>query len=789
MQNINNLRNSIFIFLLLFIFSGDAYTQIPMQARDYVVHDRGMLHNTLYNTGEISQVWQRDIDFKVAVPYMKWPPYSRTIIDAREYDGHNNSFGGAIMITANYKGDRGIWEEEGRLGAFCGGVGKGEPVPAFGKWSFPVSIEMRENYPVLEDGTLNPNFDPEEAEQISTAVWNTNIGIQVTRVSRSWSYPDYDDIIVHEYTLENNGVYFDQIESKLVQRDTTLVDVLVNFNYGISPSQLGSIRATPTLHWDLYDKYYSPSAFFDYHYWLQYNQVTNDRIGDMTKAGRPEPNLENFLENAQTGKNGGGLLSPQAAGFSILYYDTEHLSIIDTVNAERNQSEQYIDPQLNIPYDADYENYRTQKGEWLDLGPDGKILQPYFVYRGKDPCQLPKIWEKIANFQERYGSYWDPDDPEYEGPEDLLPDNWRGRSIPWNGPDPGGGHGTDPTRAMGFGLYYMEPGDKIEFTVAEVVGYGADPEIDVFGGYTSSRAYEDWATTGWFWDRPVKVEGEIVTENYVEDFGLPDYVNSDVVTVQDVAHKAFELYTGSTIPPWKEWDLEDPPVWPKKNPKNGLYTVEIPIPAPAIQTKNTDTGSVVINWKKNVEDFENQYSDYVTGKLDRFEVYRASAKMGPWTKLGTVNVGEYNDSGEYEFIDTDRNFLLEETKYYSVVSVDEFGNPSGRTNITKHKKNMGPLDQLEDVYIVPNPFVVESGFTGGGAERMLGIYGLPEKCTIYIYSFAGQRITTIEHDAPEYSDNWEQITRNNQNLASGMYFYVVKTPDGGKTSGKFLIIK
>jgi hypothetical protein len=34
-----------------------------------------------------------------------------------------------------------------------------------------------------------------------------------------------------------------------------------------------------------------------------------------------------------------------------------------------------------------------------------------------------------------------------------------------------------------------------------------------------------------------------------------------------------------------------------------------------------------------------------------------------------------------------------------------------------------------------------------------------------------------------------QETRNNQRLASGVYFYVVTTPEGESTQGKFVIIR
>jgi len=90
---------------------------------------------------------------------------------------------------------------------------------------------------------------------------------------------------------------------------------------------------------------------------------------------------------------------------------------------------------------------------------------------------------------------------------------------------------------------------------------------------------------------------------------------------------------------------------------------------------------------------------------------------------------------------------------------------------------------------VPNPFIVESGFSGVGTENMIGFYGLPAECTIRIYSFSGQLIDKIDHNEPVFSEPFFQVTLNNQVMASGVYFYVVTTPDGRETGGKFLVIK
>ncbi|HEX9971175.1 MAG TPA: T9SS type A sorting domain-containing protein, partial [bacterium] len=163
---------------------------------------------------------------------------------------------------------------------------------------------------------------------------------------------------------------------------------------------------------------------------------------------------------------------------------------------------------------------------------------------------------------------------------------------------------------------------------------------------------------------------------------------------------------------------------------------------------------------------------------------------GPWALLDSILVGQVNDENIYEYLDTDPVFKLGEKRYYSVVSVDDKGNFSGRTNITRHDKNVASVEKMQEVFVVPNPFKIESGFGGKvGAEDKIGFYGLPKKCSIRIYSYAGQLVETIEHDDPVYTTAWFQVTRNEQEIASGIYLYVITTPDGEKASGKFIIVK
>jgi hypothetical protein len=229
-------------------------------------------------------------------------------------------------------------------------------------------------------------------------------------------------------------------------------------------------------------------------------------------------------------------------------------------------------------------------------------------------------------------------------------------------------------------------------------------------------------------------------------------------------------------------------MWPEYHPSPSdnteKYKIPVTVPAPIITVENTPQATIQISWNHSAEKFTHPR---LKGNLVKYNLYRSTYGMGPWTLLQTFDV----NSGEelYTYEDEDETFRLGESKYYAVTSVDEIGNESGKSNITLHRKNVRSVDKMGKVYVVPNPFSVSSGFEGFGQEGAVGFYGLPTKCTIRIYSYAGQLVETIEHDEPVFSTAWFQVTRNRQDIASGIYLYVVTTPEGDQTTGKFVIAK
>lgn len=737
--------------LILILIVSVSPAMVAQGFRDFRIHDRGMLHETVFNTGEIGRGWQTgEQGNRTSFPLMEWPSRSATIVQGLDYSGQHNILGGGMYMAANLASKP---ELANRMYAFCGGIGASEAEVTVNVWSYPLSLVEIENFPLLDDGSINPDYDPDEAEEIIIAKWATPIGVTVTRTSRAWSYPDYDDMIIYEYTLEYTGDT-DGDESTIEQTEQ-LRDFMPLFIYGWAPSMYGYQRHYQ--EWLYEGGIYrgDQNGFWDADYWLSFNM--NLRTGSENQIAKPEPNKELFRQFAETGLNGGALTSPQAPGMAMLQYDTTHLAIVDPFDLSRNESEA-----VKI--------LRTNFGEYYELSENLRIKQPWSNKVSTGNTRSSKMMVESINPDNRWSGRYAPGSTTW--PEPPSP-RWIGRAAyPYRqSADAGQKH-------IVFGPYTLEHGDKLEYALAEVVGYGAQPGKRIEGGQTISQ----WANTPSL-DRRYTIDGEVMTENYLTQYGYPDYVNSEVRNVTQVAHKAFTAYLG-----------EEPqlPVWPEDYPKDGSYKIPVPFPAPNYTIENTVSAEVRIRWTRDLEAFTHPR---LMGDLQEFQIYRSIAGMGPWELIGTLQKGAVTGDDIYEFIDTDENFKVGEKRFYSVISVDENGNTSGRTNIVEFEKNIGSVDnfspeQGDKIYAVPNPFRISSGFSGGGATAgQIGFYGLPRECTIRIYSYAGQLIETIEHNTPVYSVAWFQASRNDQEIASGVYFYVVTTPEGKQTHGKFVVIK
>jgi len=159
----------------------------------------------------------------------------------------------------------------------------------------------------------------------------------------------------------------------------------------------------------------------------------------------------------------------------------------------------------------------------------------------------------------------------------------------------------------------------------------------------------------------------------------------------------------------------------------------------------------------------------------------------------------------------DRDLIPGHVYYYSVRAYDQgvIGAGilySGRTGNVREALMARTTDtdpraptSLDGVYVFPNPYKgSHDGESGGQVNptkglieypRKLYFRGLPaEHCTIRIYSLAGDHVATVNHTNGTEQDQWDMITRNRQEIVSGIYYYVVEY-GSQHFIDKFVVIK
>jgi len=105
---------------------------------------------------------------------------------------------------------------------------------------------------------------------------------------------------------------------------------------------------------------------------------------------------------------------------------------------------------------------------------------------------------------------------------------------------------------------------------------------------------------------------------------------------------------------------------------------------------------------------------------------------------------------------------------------------------------------LDNITVVPNPYVatniIEPTNNVSREERgyrRLYFDHLPQQCTIRIYTQAGELVETLEHNSTidDGKEFWDLLTKDNMEVAYGLYFFHIDAPGIGEKVGKFVIIK
>jgi hypothetical protein len=173
----------------------------------------------------------------------------------------------------------------------------------------------------------------------------------------------------------------------------------------------------------------------------------------------------------------------------------------------------------------------------------------------------------------------------------------------------------------------------------------------------------------------------------------------------------------------------------------------------------------------------NGFGLYLAGHIFMMELAGGvvPAQGTVWTMRSYI--GHVNGSaGSYTFTPAPRTF--------SVVGA------SVKLTVTAANQLLSATDQdLSRVHTVPDPYYVTNQFEQTTDTKIIKFVNLPADCIIRIYSSSGILVTLLEHHSSTFggAEDWNVRNRNNQVVASGVYFYHVESGDARRV-GRFTIV-
>ena len=97
---------------------------------------------------------------------------------------------------------------------------------------------------------------------------------------------------------------------------------------------------------------------------------------------------------------------------------------------------------------------------------------------------------------------------------------------------------------------------------------------------------------------------------------------------------------------------------------------------------------------------------------------------------------------------------------------------------------------LRRVHTVPDPYYVSNAYERSTSGKVIKFVNLPTKAIVRIYSTSGVLVRVLEHNSSTFSGSldWDVRNRNNQVVASGVYFYHIEAPSGERRDGRMTIV-
>ncbi len=266
------------------------------------------------------------------------------------------------------------------------------------------------------------------------------------------------------------------------------------------------------------------------------------------------------------------------------------------------------------------------------------------------------------------------------------------------------------------------------------------------------------------------------------------------------------------------------------------FNIPVPPPSPTLRVI-PELGSLTLRWTGDAEDFVDPksheqdfegYRVYISEEREEkgFRMIRQVDIVDELledTGLDLLRQPRTIDGVDYEYR-YDILGLRDGFNYWAAVTSFDTGTEevppleSGRSQNRTFAIPGGPAAPSGSVKVFPNPYRGDAVWDGTLArDRYLWFVNLPDRCTIRIYTLAGDLVDSIEFDGASYDATeirgifdptdvrnpetdipalsggmaaWDLITRNDQGVASGLYIFAVEDHQSGNTQlGKFLILR
>jgi hypothetical protein len=234
----------------------------------------------------------------------------------------------------------------------------------------------------------------------------------------------------------------------------------------------------------------------------------------------------------------------------------------------------------------------------------------------------------------------------------------------------------------------------------------------------------------------------------------------------------------------------------------------IPPPKPTVEYTALEN-KVKLMWSNEKE---LAYINPLTGKSGvlEYRIYKTADPSrtvwgAPYAKIRRDTTKTSFDPHAYQWQDPaeTKNFF-----YYSygitVLDVDSIesgiaqlpGALDKYENVVEARPVNTPKTSLNDIKVVPNPYIVSASWERkrlgdpklGEPIRDIAFTNLPGVCTITIYTLDGNRVKTIEHTSGQGTEFWDLRSFSNQQIATGIYFYHVKS-DAGERVSRFAVVR